>query len=172
MSPANVAMLAAAGLGLALLGEHQINGDDSLVSKTIDTLTDRGEKYRPFITAAEREYGLPEGLLYRLLYKESRYREDIITGATRSPVGALGIAQFMPATAAELGVNPLDPYASIDAAARYLARLKASLGDWASAVAAYNWGIGNVKRKGMAAAPAETRDYVAFIIIDGGYANA
>ncbi len=132
----------------------------------------RADEYLPAIEAAEQRHGIPAGMLYRLLYKESRFREDIITGATRSPVGALGIAQFMPATAREMGVDPLDPYASIDAAAAYLARLKRALSTWERAVAAYNWGIGNVQRKGLAVAPAETRDYIAFIVTEGGYSNA
>lgn len=132
----------------------------------------RADEYLPAIQDAERRHGIPSGLLYRLLYKESRFRDDIITGATRSPVGALGIAQFMPATAAEMGIDPLDPWQSIDAAAKYLARLKRALGTWEKAVAAYNWGIGNVSRKGMDRAPKETRDYVAFIITEGGYTNA
>lgn len=43
-------------------------------------------------------------------------------------------------------------------------------GDWAQALAAYNWGIGNVRRKGLAAAPAETRNYYAGILADIGLA--
>lgn len=126
--------------------------------------------YRDAIAAAEFQYSLPEGLLHRVLYQESRFRSDIITGATASPAGALGIAQFMPATAAELGFNPLDPYASISGSARYLRDLRKQTNSWAEALAAYNWGIGNVKRKGLAAAPAETKSYVAGITADVGVA--
>lgn len=126
--------------------------------------------YLVLIEAAERAYGIPQNMLARLLYQESRYRQDIITGRTRSPAGALGIAQFMPATAAELGVDPLDPASAIDGAGRYLAGLYRQLGDWKLALAAYNWGIGNVKRKGLGAAPAETQSYVAGILGDLGYA--
>ncbi len=122
------------------------------------------EKYAPLVAAAEAKHGIPAGLLERLLYQESRYREDIITGRVKSPAGALGIAQFMPATAAELGVNPLDPAQAIDGAGLYLRRLYNSLGDWKLALAAYNWGIGNVRRKGLAAAPLETRLYYSQIL--------
>lgn len=122
--------------------------------------------YAPLIAAAEARYGLPATMLERLLWQESRYREDIISGRTRSPVGALGIAQFMPATAAEMGINPLDPAQAIDAAGRYLARLFKATGSWAKALAAYNWGIGNVQRKGLDAAPRETRTYFASILAD------
>lgn len=120
--------------------------------------------YLPAIAAAEDAQGIPRNLLARLLYQESHYRPEIINGIKRSSAGAIGIAQFMPATAAEMGIDPLDPFASIDAAARYLRRLYNATGsDWKLALASYNWGIGNVTRKGIAAAPAETRDYVAQI---------
>lgn len=126
--------------------------------------------YLGAIQAAERAYGLPSMLLARLLYQESRYRPDIISGATRSSAGAVGIAQFMPATAAELGIDPRDPWSSIDAAGRYLAQLYRRFGDWALALAAYNWGQGNVARSGLAAAPAETRAYYSQILSDVGLA--
>lgn len=122
--------------------------------------------YLGTIEAAERIYALPASLLARVLYQESRFRPDIVNGATRSPVGALGIAQFMPATARELGVDPLDPDQAIDAAGRYLRRLYDRFGDWSLALAAYNWGQGNVARRGLGAAPAETRNYVAEISAD------
>src|SRR4030065_1593917 len=84
------------------------------VTSWLDNLTQDSAKnearYRPTVEPAELRHGLPAGLLARLLYQESHYRTDIITGAERSPAGALGIAQFMPATAAEYGINPLDPY--------------------------------------------------------------
>lgn len=148
----------------------------SLLDKGLDFFRDsltpdgRADEYLPTIRAAESRYGIPDGMLYRLLYQESRFRPDIISGRTVSSVGALGIAQFMPATAAERRVDPLEPHGAIVGAASYLASLKASLGDWRSAVAAYNWGIGNVRRKGLEKMPAETRKYVSFIFDQGGYA--
>lgn len=123
-----------------------------------------GTPYDALIESSASDYGIPPGVLYRLLRQESRFRPDIIEGRTVSPVGALGIAQFMPATAEELGIDPLDPNQAIPAAARYLSRLRDSLGgDLTAAVAAYNWGIGNVKRRGLKNAPSETRNYVVAI---------
>jgi len=122
---------------------------------------DRAAPYRERIAAESVRYGLPDGLLERVLYQESRFRPDIISGATRSPVGAMGIAQFMPATAAELGIDPLNPDQAIEGAARYLKKLRGQTGSWSLAVAAYNWGVGNVLRKGIDQAPAKTRNYVA-----------
>lgn len=124
------------------------------------------DAYAGWIAETEQANGIPENLLARLLYQESRYRDDIISGATRSPAGALGIAQFMPATAAEWGIDPLDPYSAIEGAGRYIAWLYGQFGDWSLALAAYNWGIGNVKRKGLQNAPRETVAYVTDILGD------
>lgn len=128
------------------------------------------EQYRAAIRAAEVKYGIPRNMLARLLWQESRYREDIISGRTRSSVGAAGIAQFMPATAKEMGIDPLNPFQSIDGAGRYLSRMYAMFASWTKALAAYNWGPGNVQRKGIAAAPRETRNYYGQILADIGMA--
>jgi soluble lytic murein transglycosylase-like protein len=134
----------------------------------------------PYIADTEKKHGLPDGLLHRLLKQESHFRKDIITGKTRSSVGAVGIAQFMPATAKEyLGSveAALDPIKAIDAAARYVKWLYGYVGkDWKKAVAAYNWGVGNVTKfyagtlktksgvivKNM---PTETQKYIKAIIV-------
>lgn len=129
-------------------------------------------QYADAIAQAESTHGIPRDILARLLWQESRYRPDIITGAVRSPAGALGIAQFMPATAREMGIDPLDPWQAIDGAARYLSQLYGQFGTWAQALAAYNWGPGNVRRKGLGAAPAETRNYFASILRDVNAANS
>lgn len=111
-------------------------------------------------------YGLPEGVLERMGWMESRWRPEIIAGKLKSAVGATGLMQFMPATAAEQGLaDPTDPMASIEAAGKYLSGLlKQTGGDVAQAVAAYNWGIGNVKRRGLDNAPTETLNYIAGVL--------
>lgn len=134
--------------------------------KTVIDLKNASEnerRYAPAIAKAETDFGIPAGMLHRLLKQESAFRTDIITGKIKSAVGAMGIAQFMPATAKEeLGsvAAALDPDQSIPGAARYLKKLQRMTGTWEKAVAAYNWGVGNVTRKGLAAAPRETQDYV------------
>jgi len=150
-------------------------GVKTIVAITSQDALANERKYAPYIASAEKKYGIPTGVLHRLITAESHFRSDIITGKTRSAVGATGIAQFMPATAAELGVNPLDPIASIDAAGRYLKTILGWTGgnDWTKAVAAYNWGAGNVNKAVKTyginwlayGAPKETRDYVAKIIV-------
>lgn len=122
--------------------------------------------YADAIARAESDNGIPQSLLGRLLYQESRFRPEIIDGRVKSPAGAVGIAQFMPATARDEGVNPLNPDEAIAGAGRYLAKLRAQVASWDEALAAYNWGIGNVKRRGLAAAPTETQNYVAQILSD------
>jgi soluble lytic murein transglycosylase-like protein len=130
--------------------------------------------YQGAINDAAAQHGVPIMVLAWLLWKESRYNPAIINGTKRSRVGAMGIAQFMPATARqELGSEAaaLDPDIAIPGAARYLAKLYRMTGSWTEALAAYNWGIGNVQRKGLAAAPAETRDYYTTIMSKAGLAE-
>lgn len=133
------------------------------VSDTVQKITDLFPKAAPYedaINTAQNKYGIPENYLAKLLNAESAFRADIISGQKRSSTGATGIAQFMPATAADLGINPTDPIQSIDASGKYLSQLYAKFGNWTEAIAAYNWGQGNVERKGLAKAPKETVDYV------------
>lgn len=130
------------------------------------------EPYKGRITAAEIREGLPHNLLARLLWQESKFRPDIISGATVSSAGAIGIAQIVPRWHPD--VDPRDPWASIDYAARYLRDLRRQTGSWEMALAAYNWGIGNLNKalntygraNVLAYAPRETRNYVSDITGD------
>ncbi len=124
--------------------------------------------YASVIEQSEINNGIPVDLLARLLYQESRYRTDIINGATKSSAGAAGIAQFMPATAAEMHINPLDPYQAIPASAVYLRRQYNALGNWADALGAYNFGLGNYRKylAGTISLPQETINYIASITND------
>lgn len=146
---------------------------ENIVSKTVNALQlwRAPAQYAATIAAAEARHGLPPTLLERLLYQECRYRQDIISGATKSPAGALGIAQFMPATAKEFGIDPLNPDQAINAAGKYVRQLFNKFGNWTEALAAYNWGQGNVSRKGLANAPRETRNYYGQILADVNSTN-
>ena len=150
------------------------DGADSIMG-LITSWPNGSAPYRSMIQQGAAANGVPVSILAWLLWKESRYNPNIINGAIRSRVGAMGIAQFMPATAAqELGSAgaALDPSVAIPGAARYLAKLYRSAGTWEGALAAYNWGIGNVTRKGLAAAPAETVDYYTTIMSKAGMAGS
>lgn len=80
-----------------------------------------------------------------------------------SPVGAQGLMQLMPETAAELGVeDSFDPQQNLLGGSRYLKQLLEKYeGDLDKTLAAYNWGQGNVDRKGLAQMPEETRNYLS-----------
>lgn len=110
--------------------------------------------------AADNE--LPVELFTRLIWQESRFNPNAV-----SPKGALGIAQFMPRTAAGRGLaDPFDPLTALRESASYLRELRTTFrGNLGLAVAAYNAGPGRVEawlagRRGL---PAETRGYVLSI---------
>lgn len=106
---------------------------------------------------AER-VGLPAALIHSVVRTESAYKPDAV-----SPVGAQGLMQLMPGTAQELGVeNSFDPQQNLLGGSRYLKGLLQKYnGDLDHALAAYNWGQGNVDRKGLEHMPEETRNYIA-----------
>lgn len=156
--------------GSGTAGDDESNifedGIEEIMSRITSWPTGSGP-YQATIASAAVQYGVPAEILAWLLWKESRYNPAIIDGTRRSRVGAMGIAQFMPPTAREeLGSvdAALDPDIAIPGAARYLAKLYRRVDTWAEALAAYNWGIGNVTRKGIGAAPAETVDYYTVIL--------
>lgn len=106
----------------------------------------------------EKKNGLPDNLL------DSVWNAESSRGARMtSSAGAKGHFQFMDPTAAQYGLkNPSNLAESAGAAARmYRDLLKANGGDLDRALAAYNWGQGNLDKKGLGAAPAETRGYIA-----------
>lgn len=97
----------------------------------------------------------------------------------RSGAGAEGIAQFMPATAAGLGVNPLDPVAALAAAAKLMGNYVRSYGSEAKALAAYNAGPGAVQNAVYLGGsnwevylPAETQNYIKTIMGGGSLPGA
>lgn len=108
----------------------------------------------------EAKYGLPAGLLRSVATVESGGNPYATSGA-----GARGLFQFMPGTAKDLGINPLDPSQAANGAARYLRQLlNQTGGNLEDALAAYNWGIGNVQKKGRGASPLETQMYVPKVL--------
>ena len=108
----------------------------------------------------------------RQIQQESGFQPFNPDGSVKvSPAGARGIAQFMPDTARGVGVNPDDPLASLDAAARYMAQLvKQNGGDYGRALAAYNAGQGSVDRFGGIPPFQETQTYVHNILSGAGNA--
>lgn len=112
------------------------------------------------IDAAAAKEGLPAAFLTRLIWRESSFRPHVVSNK-----GAQGIAQFMPGTARERGLeNPFDPEAAIPASAALLADLNRRFGNLGLAAAAYNAGPGRVSGfLNGGGLPEETRAYVRII---------
>lgn len=144
-------------------------------NQTADTTTNNGGDTGPTITylptskymaIAQQDAinaGIPPTYFVNQIQAESSFNPNAV-----SPVGAIGIAQFMPTTAAEMGINPWDPVQALEGAARYMATYYHQYGnDYAKALAAYNAGPGVVdalvSQYGsywMYHLPLETRNYI------------
>ena len=95
------------------------------------------------INAAAGATGVPADIIRGVMRQESGGNPN-----ARSPVGALGLMQFMPETARGLGIDPLNPDQAIPAAARHLRGLYAKFHNWRDALAAYNAGADDTPAKG------------------------
>jgi soluble lytic murein transglycosylase-like protein len=127
----------------------------------------------PYVALAEAEAvaaGLPPALFVRQIQVESGFHPSAV-----SPAGAIGIAQFLPSTAADLGINPWNPASALRGAARLMASyIKQYQGDLSKALAAYNAGPGGVAdalalcsrnaRPWQECLPAETQRYLVLIL--------
>jgi soluble lytic murein transglycosylase-like protein len=120
-------------------------------------------KYRgPYVAMARQaaqQHNIPEDLFLRLVQQESGWNPR-----ARSPKGARGLAQLMPATARGLRVNPDDPAQNLEGGARYLRLQYDRFRSWRLALAAYNAGPGAVEKYGGVPPFRETRGYVKAIL--------
>lgn len=96
------------------------------------TLTD-------YANQAAAHFNIPQPIFNSLIQTESSWNPTAI-----SSKGAIGLTQLMPATAAQLGVDPYDPAQNIAGGASYLSSLFTKFGNWTDALAAYNAGPGNI----------------------------
>ena len=113
------------------------------------------------IDGAADAHGLPRDYFTRLIWRESSFRPHVT-----SPAGAQGIAQFMPGTADEQGLDdPFDPELAIPASAKYLKSLRDRFGNLGLAAAAYNAGPTRLAKwlNSGGYLPLETEDYVLFV---------
>lgn len=121
----------------------------------------RAARFDPLILESAAAQQVRVDLVRAVIQAESAFNPG-----ARSPKGAMGLMQLMPATAAELGVDdPYDPAQNIRGGVAYLKRLLVEYAnDEELALAAYNAGPGAVNRYGRAVPPyRETRDYIARI---------
>jgi len=138
---------------------------------------ERAGKYKDMISKNLRDEGVPQDLIY-LAVAESGFQPQALNARS----GAGGMWQFMPTGAYGLARNGwfderFDPQKSSIAYAKYMKSLYNQFGDWYLAMAAYDWGPGNVQRAVMRTGyadfwelyrrnvlPGETKNYVPGII--------
>ena len=118
------------------------------------------ERYAALNAMAAASANISPALLAALVWQESRWNPQAL-----SSKGAIGLAQLMPATARDLGVDPRDPVANLTGGARYLRQLLDGFdGNVEKALAAYNAGAGRVRKANGIPAIRETQDYVRSIV--------
>ena len=124
----------------------------------------------PYVSLAWND-AQQSGILPEVFVKQINQESGFNPNA-KSPAGAEGIAQFMPATAAGLGIDPWNPAQALQAAAGMMAReIQQYGGDYQKALAAYNAGpvalqnaINACGSSWLSCMPAETQHYVSAIL--------
>jgi len=123
-------------------------------------------QYQSIVSSAANRYGVDAGLVAAIIQAESSFNAN-----AKSPAGAQGLMQLMPGTARGLGIrDPYNPEQNVMGGTQYISQMLRKYNDPQLALAAYNWGPGNldkaIKKYGAdwskirANAPKETRNYV------------
>jgi soluble lytic murein transglycosylase-like protein len=145
------------GIGSSSVG-FGARGGDGAATRAIQSFVP--PRYAPLIVRAAQRWSVSAQLLAAQLYAESGFNPF-----ARSPAGAEGIAQFMPGTAAAIGLaDPFDPGAAINAQGHLMRDLLGRFGSVPLALAAYNAGPGAVAGCGCVPPIPETTAYVARIL--------
>jgi membrane-bound lytic murein transglycosylase D len=175
--PADLWARIRAGFGMRQLDSDLVHQQEQWYASRpdyIQRMTDRSRKYLFHIVEELERRGMPSELAL-LPFIESAFNPQAVSSAR-----AAGMWQFMPGTGRDYDLKQnffrddrRDVLASTRAALDYLQRLYTMFGDWHLALAAYNWGEGNVaraiarnQRAGLGTAytdlkmPDETRNYV------------
>jgi hypothetical protein len=120
----------------------------------------RSSDYEPLIEEASRDFGVAKDLIRAVIRAESNFDPR-----AKSRSGAIGLMQLLPSTGRELGISNLyDPRDNIMGGTRYLAMLLGRYqGNLELALAAYNWGLGNVD-KSPDRLPRETETYIQKVL--------
>ena len=124
------------------------------------------------IQKAATKENIPPAILAGLLHQETHYIPKYVYGTEKSSAGAVGIGQFMPDTAEQMGVDPYDPESSIYGAAKYLRHLMDNYGfDLPTAIYAYNAGPGTIQKYGIGATEENAKYYDGVIKFSARYGN-
>jgi cell wall-associated NlpC family hydrolase len=115
--------------------------------------------YAALFGESGRRWAVDPALLAAIAQAESGFNPTAV-----SPTGAQGLMQFMPQTAASMGVDPWDPASAIDGAARYMRASLDQFDTFEEAIASYNAGTGAVARHGGVPPYRETRNYVRTVL--------
>jgi soluble lytic murein transglycosylase-like protein len=126
-----------------------------------------GTPYADLFESAGAAHGIAPRLLAAVAKVESGFNPSAVSSA-----GARGLMQFMPATAAGMNVNPMDPASAVDGAARLLRGHLERFGSMDLALAAYNAGGGAVSRAGGIPPYPETQAYVRKVLALAGGASS
>ena len=139
----------------------EVQNDEKQVTPNIETqpiihAKEPAQHLDAIINSAARKYGVDQALIKAVIRVESNFNPSAVSHA-----GAQGLMQLMPSTARGLGVtNSFDPVQNVMGGTRFLKdMLERYGGNIDKALAAYNWGPGNVD-KGTRALPKETREYL------------
>jgi soluble lytic murein transglycosylase-like protein len=131
-----------------------------------------GSFWSEFISRAAQAAGIDPKLALHVAIQESGLNPHAVNPTS----GAVGMMQIMPGTANDLGINPHDAAANIRGGIAYLSQQLSHFGDTVQALAAYNWGPGNVAgaiakwgESWLAHAPRETQAYVDAILHRTGH---
>lgn len=168
-------VLGVGGVGLAAASSKEL---DSLFNE-IQGFEAVKEAPKPTVKVGKQNISIPTGekyapasLVKAVMKVESGGKQEAV-----SSKGARGLMQLMPATARDLGVDASKPDENVEGGSRYLAQQLSEFGSEELALAAYNWGPGNIKRamakvraegkrptwaniKAYVKVPKETREYV------------
>jgi soluble lytic murein transglycosylase-like protein len=143
-----------------LFGRAFAPSNASNLTETLNAVTSGNAELDQLITSIGESEGVDPRFIHAVIWQESKYVQH-----ARSPVGAQGLMQLMPATARRFGCkDPHDPAANIAAGTKYLSwLLKRFDGNVELALAGYNAGEGSVDKYNGIPPYRETQNYVRII---------